>query len=206
MKCRLPLVLACLNCLAIAPIPVLAQPSSDATPPVGTQVAVLDVPKVFELHPQFKARMATLRQQVRSAEADLAGQQKELAVRGKALNNLRTDSPDYKKLEGELAHKFAGLKVQALQQKKEFLRQEARVYYETFEEIRRVVQRVAQKYGIGLVLRFDSSEVDPANPQSVAMGMNRPVVLQQGLDITPVVVDELRVSLASNQPNRSPRR
>ena len=90
--------------------------------------------------------------------------------------------------------------------KKDLLQREALQYYTSYNEILAAIDRIAQRHGIALVLRFDSRAMDPEDPQSVMQGMNRAVVLQRNLDITNMVIDELRTALAQNSSSRAPRR
>ena len=115
-------------------------------------------------------------------------------------------SPDYCQLESDLARQAADLQVQARQVKKDLLQREALQYYASYNEILKTIERIAQQHGIGLVLRFDSRNMDPQDPQSVMQGMNPAVVLQRNLDITNMVIDEMRTALAQSSSSRSLRR
>ena len=115
------------------------------------------------------------------------------------MSNFNPASPDYKRLESDIARQAADLQVQARQAKKEFLQRETREYFDSHQEIVTAVERVATRHNISLVLRYDSRPIDPTNPQSVAQGVSRPVVLQRNLDITQLVVDELGQVLHAKQ-------
>jgi len=58
------------------------------------------------------------------------------------------------------------------------------------------VHKVAEQYNISMVLRFDSTEIDPKNPQSVAQGISRSLIIQRNLDITQLVGNHLTVATA----------
>ena len=108
-------------------------------------------------------------------------------------------------MESDIARQAADLQVQARQAKKDFLQREARQYFDSHQEIVTAVERVATRHNISLVLRYDSRPIDPTNPQSVAQGVSRPVVLQRNLDITQLVVEELgQVLHAKKDTPKSP--
>lgn len=172
----------------------------------ATLVAVVDIAKVFEAHPTFKSQLESLQQQAKSADLDLEAQKKDLSQQGQQLAELDPGSPDYLQLETNLARHSADLQVHVRQVKKDLLLREARQYFTSFAEIQQAVERVARKHGIGLVLRFDSRAMDPSDPQSVMQGMNRAVVLQRNLDITGLVIEELRLSVAVKATPSAPRR
>ena len=167
----------------------------------GSPVAVVDLTKVFEAHGVFKTNMESVQKQIKSADHDLQTKKQELSSRNSELSQLNPMSSQYRQLESQIAQQAADLNVQARQAKKEFMQKEAAQYHAAYQEIIGAVQRVAEKYDIRLVLRYDASEIDPQNPQSVAMGMSRSVLVQRNLDITPYVIQKLQTSLAqkSNQ-------
>jgi len=169
----------------------------------GTLVAVIDIGEIFKVHPTFKANMEALQEKAREIESQLAAQQKDLAARGQQLKNLKTSSPEYRKLESELAQSVTDLQVKARQHQKEFVEKEARQYLETYNELLASIQRVATSYGIGLVMRFDSRAIDPNSPQSIALGLKRDVVWQRNLDITTLVLKDLGIN-THELPGESP--
>jgi Skp family chaperone for outer membrane proteins len=180
-------------------------PGATSTAP-STLVAVVDIARVFESHPTFKTSLELLQQQAKTVDLDLEGKKKSLTQRGQHLADLDPGSPDYCQLESELARQTADLQVQARQVKKNLLQREALQYHTSYNEILKSIERIAQQHGIGLVLRFDGRTMDPEDPQSVMQGMNRAVVLQRNLDITDMVIDDLRTALAQNSSSRTPRR
>jgi Skp family chaperone for outer membrane proteins len=181
------------------------QPGATSTAP-ATLVAVVDIAKVFEAHPTFKSQLESLQQQAKNADLELESQKKDLSQQSQQLAQLNPGSSDYRQLETNLARYSADVQVHVRQVKKELLLKEARQYYTSFSEIQQAVERVAKKHGISLVLRFDSREMDPTDPQSVMQGMNRAVLLQRNLDITGLVIEELRLSVAATATSRAPRR
>jgi hypothetical protein len=60
-----------------------------------------------------------------------------------------------------------------------------------------VVEEAATKYGLSLVLRFDSQEIDPNNRNEVVKGVNRAVVFHRKLDLTSMVSDALNARMAA---------
>ncbi|NLX53646.1 MAG: OmpH family outer membrane protein [Planctomycetaceae bacterium] len=172
----------------------------------STLVAVVDIVKVFESHPTFKASLDALQQQAKNADQDMEVKKQSLTQRGQQLSELDPGSPDYRQLEANLARQAADLQVQSRQARKDLLQRESLQYYSSYNEILAAVDRIAQRHGIALVLRYDSRAIDPENPQSVMQGVNRDVVLQRNLDITNMVIEELRTTLAQRPSNRAPLR
>ena len=177
--------------------------SYQATAARGTQIAVVDLRKVFEHHRGFKGGMESLDRDAKAIESELNAKNQALAERSKQLKQLRVDSPDYQRIESELVRQKADLQFLARQKQKELRLREVKQYYQAYREIQAAVARVAQRYNIQLVLQYDSKPIDPANIRSVARGMSQAVVLQQNLDITQLVIDELPRAVARHQTNQT---
>lgn len=167
------------------PITPVAPRSSGAT------VAVIDISQVFEKHGQFQTQMLGLKKQVEEFEMFLRGEQKKMTTLRDDLQNYAPGSPQYKAKEEEMARVQSDLNVKMALQRKEFLEKEARIYYDTYNEVYQIVAEVSDRHGIGLVLRFNSEEMKPEDRASVLQGVNRAVVFQRNLNITNMVVGEL---------------
>ena len=90
--------------------------------------------------------------------------------------------------------------MQVRQKSREFLEQEAQIRYEAYQEIQQHVATFCQSYGIQLVIRFNREPIDASKPQEVQMGLNRPIVYQNSLDITQHIIDSLNPTAAAAAP------
>ena len=117
---------------------------------------------------------------------------KNMQVHGfmKELRN-KPGSLEYKQKEEELARMQSDLQVQVGLKRKEFLEQEARVYFHVYRDIEQVVAQFAQRYRIDLVLRFNGDPMKEDDRASVLQGVNRAIVYQNGRDITQSILAEL---------------
>ena len=107
------------------------------------------------------------------------------------LKTLKPGTQDYGDKEKTFASLQAGLQVQVRQKSRVFLEQEAQVRYQAYQEIQQEVTKFCQGYGIQLVIRFNRVPIDPTKPQEVQMGLNRPIVYQNSLDITNHIIQSL---------------
>jgi Skp family chaperone for outer membrane proteins len=96
-------------------------------------------------------------------------------------------------MEAELVQQQAALRTKARQAEADLLNREARIYYDTYQEMQSIVGNLAGQFGISLVLRFDSEQIDASNRAEVIKGVNRAVVYHRRLDLTS------RVSAAMNE-------
>ena len=69
--------------------------------------------------------------------------------------------------------------------RKDFMEREAKVYYQTYLEVVDAVKYYAKRHNIGLVMRFNGEPVDPNRRDDVLREINKPVVMQDQIDITP---------------------
>ncbi len=159
----------------------------------GTLVAVLDVAKVFKNHTRFTQKMEEMKKEVKAFEDDVNNQRRDLLERAKQLNETyRPGSPEYKRTEAELAQQESDLRLQMQLKRKEVLENEARLYYDTYQEIQGIVNQMAEQYQIGLVVRHDSEEVGRDDGTKVLGLVNRFVIYQKKLDLTNAVIERVQ--------------
>lgn len=157
----------------------------------GVNIAVIDVSHVFKNHPRFTAQADKIKADIKAFEDHINAERAKLNEERKKLDVYKPGTPEYKRVEENLARIATDLQVQAGLKRKKVLEAEAKLYYDTYGEIQGAIKQVAQKYNIGLVLRFNSKPIDPNDRSDVLNGINRPVVYQQGIDITQPVMDIL---------------
>lgn len=173
--------------------------------PAGTQngiVTVLDLGKVFKEHKRYNAELESIK---REAEALRAEQQtiiKNLKAEVETLRSqLSPGTPEYRKLEEDLVHKEAQASLDYQQKANDVMNKEAEVLYRTYTEITGAVAKISTQYNIGLVLRFDSSEIDQRDRAAVInVVRNRMVIFQRNLDITDLVLAEVNAAATAAAP------
>ncbi len=184
---------------ATAGVPTTAPVPAPA--PTGTSVVVIDVAFIFKNHIRFNARMNDIKKDIEAFEAQIRTQQQDLQRRSEGLKSFSAGSPDYKRLEEELARLGSAMQVDVGLKRKKFLEDEARVYYDIYKEIEQTVAVFCQQYRIGLVLRFNGDDMKPDDRTSVLQGVNKAVVFQQNLDITQLILQKLNGG-AGNVPHQ----
>jgi Skp family chaperone for outer membrane proteins len=160
----------------------------------GVLVAVIDIGYVLTHHAVLQQRLEKIKAEVKAFDSQLTERRRQITAKTDQLTKLPPGNPEYRKLEEELTRDVSALQVEAQLKKKEMLNQEATSYYEAYNEVLGTVDAVASRYGIGLVLRFDRENIDPTDRTSVLRGVNRAVVFQRNLDISPLVVEHLQAA------------
>jgi Skp family chaperone for outer membrane proteins len=168
-----------------------APPTAAAPAPAGTSVAVIDVAHIFKNHVRFNGQMNDMKRDIEAFDASIRSEQQNFAKKRETLTSFSPTSDQYKKAEEELAHIKSDLDIKVAVKRREFLEQEAKVYYGIYREIEDAVAMFAQRNRIGLVLRYSGDEMKPDDRASVLQGVNRPVVYQDRLDITQHILNQL---------------
>jgi hypothetical protein len=137
--------------------------------------------------------MEAIRQEIQAFERELMQQQEAI---GRQNEHLAAATSDVQRnqMEASIARQLADVQVKASLKRNEILAREAQVYYETYDEVVREVARLANTHNISLVLRYDSSPINPQDRGSVLKGVNNPIVVQHKLDLTDALIAQVRVS------------
>ena len=159
--------------------------------PAGTRVAVIDINFIFKNHLRFKQTMDEIKKEIETFEGYLRGQRNKITTKTEQLQSMPAGSPQYSRLEEEVAGMHTSLSLETGRKRKEILEREARVYFNSYKDIEGRVSKFADQYGIGLVLRFNSEPMEATKRESGLQGINRAVVFQRSLNITNAIIEDL---------------
>src|SRR4029078_4056947 len=91
-------------------------------------------------------------------------------------------------LDEQIAREMADFNLKMGKLRKDFLEKESKVYYSTYLEVVEATKYYAKRQNIGLVLRFNGEPVDPNRRDDVLREINKPVVVQDQIDIIAAVL------------------
>lgn len=151
-------------------------------------IAVVDISYIFKKHERFKATMDAMKKEMETIEAELKADREKIAGAEQQRNTFNVGSAEYKKMDEEVARQMAEFNLKMGKLRKDFLEREAKVYYQTYLEVVDATKYYAKRQNIGLVLRFNGEPVDPNRRDDVLREINKPVVVQDQIDITPDVL------------------
>jgi Skp family chaperone for outer membrane proteins len=154
----------------------------------GTTVVVIDISNIFKNHIRFKEAQDAMKKDVEQFEEKIRLERDEITKMGEQLKAVNPDSPDYKRLEEAIAERTGKLQLETSRARKDFLQREAKLFHDTYQEVANHVNNFARQNNIGLVLRFSSEAIDPEDRNAVLQGINRNVVYQNQLNITPHIL------------------
>jgi Skp family chaperone for outer membrane proteins len=174
-----------------------------ATPAV--HVAVIDVGYIFKNHARFKQAMDRMKDEVLAAENGLKAERDRINGLMEQLKGFNVGTPEFRKLEAEVAKAQGDFSVNAQLQKKDFMEREAKVYMQVYSEIERAVSQFAREHGIAVVHRFDGEAVDTADRNRILGNITKPIVYHDPqIDITPDVLRMLNGTPVAGQPQSQP--
>jgi Skp family chaperone for outer membrane proteins len=187
------------NCNLVVPIALaiafatLGSAHAQGPNPAGANaskynIAVVDISYIFKKHARFTATMESMKKEMEGIEADLKADRQKIAEQEQQRNQFNVGTAEYKQLDEEIARKMAEFNLKMGKLRKDFLERESKVYYQTYLEVVDAVKYYAQRQNIGLVLRFNGEPVDANRRDDVLREINKPVVIQDKIDITPDVL------------------
>jgi Skp family chaperone for outer membrane proteins len=172
-------------------------------------IAVVDISYVFKNFQRFTTQMDAMKVDVEAMEGVLSKDRDAINALQTEMSTFNPGSPEYKQRDEQLAQRKADFNIKATQKRKEFLEREAKIYFQAYLEVADAVKYYAERRDIGLVLRFNGDMPPDATQRDEVLRMiNKPVVYQNGIDITPDILALLNRSAAgqdqANRPNPIP--
>lgn len=165
--------------------------AAPATGKQGTSVAVIDVGYIFKNARRFKQTMEQIKATDEKFQAELVRRRDAINASIQKLQQMPKGDPNYTLLEEQIAGDQTKLRLDLARAQKDRIEQEAKVYFNAYTEVEDHISKFSGRYGIDLVLRFNSEAMDPTKPESVLSGINRFVVFQRQLNITGHILDEM---------------
>lgn len=180
-------------------------PTASATP--ASHVAVIDVGYIFKNHTSFKVAMDRMKDEVLAAENSLKAERDRINGLMEQIKGFNVGTPEYRKLEGEVAKAQGDFNVTAQLQKKDFMDREAQVYLQVYSQVERAVAQFARENGIAVVHRFDGDPVDNSDRNRILGNITKPIVYHDPqVDITPDILRMLNSAAVAGQPQAQPQR
>jgi len=141
-----------------------------------------------------------MKKDMEGIETNLKAKRDQVAKIEEERNKFNPGVEQYKQLDAQLARQMAEFNLEMTGLRKDFLDREAKEYYKTYLEVVDAVGMYAQQRNIGLVIRFNGDPVDPNRREDVLREINKPVVFQNRIDITPEVLQLLNRDTVARAP------
>jgi Skp family chaperone for outer membrane proteins len=184
-----------LSIVAVAAVSVCAASASHAQSPnpAGANapkygVAVVDIPYIFKNYERFRATTESMKKEMETIDADVKGDRAKIEQAKQQRDTYNPGTAEFKKLDEEMSRMMAEFQLKTNKLQKDFMERQAKLYYQTYLEVVDAVNIYAKRHNIGLVMRFNGEPVDPNNREAVMRDINKQVVTQDHIDITPDVL------------------
>ncbi|MCI0333907.1 MAG: OmpH family outer membrane protein [Planctomycetes bacterium] len=173
-------------CAASATRAQAPNPAGANAPKFG--VAVVDIPYIFKNYDRFKATSEGMKKEMETIDADVKAERAKIAQTQQQRDTFNVGTAEYKKHDEDLARMGAEFQLKTSKLQKDFMERQAKLYYQTYLEVVGAVNQYASSHNIGIVIRFNGDDVDPNNREHVMRDINKQVVFQNRIDITPDVL------------------
>ena len=183
--------------LGIYAIPAVTQtqPAASQAPPF--YVAVIDVAQVMKQHPIFMQRQAILKTEIDKAEAQFLERQERIEGQRKNLEASphKPGTPEYQASFDQISNAMADFERDARTMQRRFALENAKIMYETYQDIKATISQYATVRGIAQVTDYREFTPDPADPTSVAEDMDQRLVwFNPSLNITRAIIEQTYAS------------
>lgn len=189
MKALLPVAAATVALLGV----VTASSTAQAQNAYGANaqkfhIAVVDVSYIFKNHRRHQQMIESMKTEMTTTEAELKSDSERIRQKEEQRNTFQVGSKEYKDLDEQLAHDVAEFKLKMDRLRKGFMEREATMYYQVYGEVSGVIREYAQRHDIGIVIRYNGDKADPNRREDVLKEINKSVVFQNQIDITPDIL------------------
>jgi Skp family chaperone for outer membrane proteins len=175
--------------------PEIANSEKSATPTTGYQapehlrIAVVDIGYIFKNSKWQTSKMEALKKKVADAEDELHKQQAKIAALQEKEKSPDLDSPARDAATTEILELTGLLSTQTAVTKKQFMEDEASLYYKTMQDIKEEIRNACRQHDIQVVLRINKDPIDPSSRVDILRDINDPIqYFDSNLDITEEVL------------------
>lgn len=152
-------------------------------------VRVIDIKYIFEHHTRFKAAMDNLKKEFDTSAQRVQAERNAIIQLEQQLKEMNSTSPDYKRLDEDIARRKADWKLEGDKQLKQFRTKESEILWNVYYEIQLAVKEFSRQNNVGLVIQFNGDPIDSRNPKSIVSGIGRQIVfVAPNRDITPNIL------------------
>lgn len=192
------LITATMVALSISASAMAQAPNAAGAKAKEYGIAVVDVGYIFKNHQGFLARMESMKGEVSGIEQQLEADRQNIVKMEQGKANYKPGTPEYSQMDDKIATARASFQLKMQKMQKEFLAKEAKVYYDTYQEVSQMITNYARYQKIGLVLRFNGEPADPLRRETVLREINKPVQFHDSIDITPDILALLNRNAPQN--------
>ena len=182
--------------------PYLAQTAEEKPREIPTlKTAYVDMARLFQECHSYKSAIDKMKTETTELETKFKSEYEDMKNLAEVLKGFPKDSDDYKRTEAELAKKELDYKFRTAEARKEFEKRINDVQFKLYGEIEKVSRTICEQHRVGILLRTNTTPVDPKDPQQVLRAINNTIVVADPrLNLTDEVLAELNKNLTIEAP------
>jgi Skp family chaperone for outer membrane proteins len=151
-------------------------------------IAVVDVSYIFKNHARHQQMIQSMKTEMTTTEAELKADGERIRQKEEQRNTFQAGSKEYKDLDEQLASDVAQFKLKMDRLRKSFMEREATMYYAAYGDVSNSIQDYAVRHDIAIVIRYNGDKADPNRREDVLREINKTVMFQNQIDITPDIL------------------
>lgn len=172
---------------ACSPLAAAEKPAKAELP-----IAILNLDRLSQGYEPLNDRLAALKADVAKLDRTAKLRQVELETVQNQLRGAKAGTAEFERLRLQQAKLQTELQLFIEREKQEVQKKESAIYLDFYRQVEAEVAEFCQPRGIKLVLRQQKSEAKTSDsPQEIIKLISRPVVYQDGLDITDAILKAL---------------
>lgn len=163
-------------------------------------VALVNVDRILKDYKPLNNKLDPLKAEAKELDAAVQVRQAEMETVGNQLRQTQPGSPDQQRLQIQLVKMQTDLQRFVTTGRQNLQNKESTVYLAFFRQLDAEIAKHAKIHGLKLVLRqYETSFADGQSLPDVAKALNRPILYEEGLDITDAILKALNAPAAEGK-------
>ncbi len=164
-------------------------------------VAVIDLGYILKNHPTMKQEIERIKAQTEQVGAEFEKKRQGILKMMEELKvNYTEGTPDYMKMEQEIASQDTSFRLEVVRKNKEFEDARAQIFLQVHKEVAFYVKYYCDASGTFVVLKVAREKPDAKKPETIEIAMGQEVFYYQDaadVDITDWVLQQLKANSAN---------
>ena len=165
--------------------------------------ALVNVDRILKTYKPLQDKLEPLKAEAKELDAAVQVRQGELETVGNQLRSSRAGSPEQQKLQLQFVKLQTELQQFIANEQQAQHKKQAAVYVAFFRQLDAEISKYAKAHGVRLVLRQHETSYDEGQPLAeILKALNRPILYEDGLDITDAILKGLEAASAEGAVQR----
>ena len=160
----------------------MARSQTESSESLPHKVGLIDMARVFKEYKKFGTLREDLKVEITQSDQQAKSMAAQIQQVAEELKAYKPDNQAFEALEQKQAKLTAEFNAFRGAERQKFMRKEAQIYKTIYLESADVVKKYAEYYSYTLVIRYNGSKLDSADPKTLIQSLNRQVVYHRTED------------------------